>query len=158
MSYLTIPFENKSICTQKRDLIPHTFPESEFLLGWRNSRHGFESKLGLIGYKIMQTTWRNDTVIVNQENFHQTSSNFTAGEWKTTEPKPSHYEKTKIRFIDFYTRRQLKYRPVRVRNQVPIPNSNFFKDSLTVLHLSNIHKWDIYFRCEVWHCTSKLDW
>ena len=70
--------------------------------------------------KIMQTTWRNDTVIVNQENFDQTSSNFTAGEWKTTEPKPSHYEKTKIRFIDFYTRRQLKYRPVRVRNQVPI--------------------------------------
>ena len=46
----------------------------------------------------MQTTWRNDTVIVNQENFHQTSSNFTAGEWKPPEPEPSYNEKTKTMF------------------------------------------------------------
>ena len=65
---MTMPFENKSFYI-KRCFISYTSPEKYFL----NTRHGFESKLGLIGYKIMQTTRRNDTVIVNQENLHQTN-------------------------------------------------------------------------------------
>ena len=89
-----MPFENKSFYI-KRCFISYTSPEKYFL----NTRHGFESKLGLIGYKIMQTTRRNDTVIVNQENLHQTSSNFTVGEWKPPEHKPSHNEKIRILFI-----------------------------------------------------------